>query len=42
MGLDKNSQHVSGLEFKIYNQEHAICAKTADGKTTYWDKKIQN
>ena len=29
-------------EFKIYCKDHAICAKTADGKTTYWDKKIQN
>jgi len=34
--------YISGCKFKIYKQEHAICIKTADGKTTYWDKKIQN
>jgi formamidopyrimidine-DNA glycosylase len=38
MGLDNTAP----VEFKIYGKDHAICAKTADGKTTYWDKKIQN
>ena len=31
----------SGLEFKLYCKDNAICVKTADGKTTYWDKTIQ-
>ena len=38
MGL----HNTAPVEFKIYDKDHAICAKTADGKTTYWDKKIQN
>lgn len=42
MGIDKKSYYKSGLECKIYCKDNAICAKTADGKTTYWDKKIQS
>lgn len=46
MGYNPNQKskiptYISGLDFKIYGQNHAICIKTADRKTTYWNKKIQ-